>query len=297
MQTPGTDNGQTLDAVLPTTQHGAALNRPAKRQRLSLACNECRKRKVKCDSEMPKCRNCRVRGNICETTDPKHPELVVIRKYGAVESDFQESDHDLPSNFTPASVVHQEPNTPISMPREQSSSWVARSYEAHRTLSSVSSSRPDEMPASHGDETSALISRHESHDSPEIAINIDSDTNRQKVMGGSSLQSLSMFLDLYLRRSRLPGISVCFRHGMGFAEEFILPLSLSLPDLPPHSLMERYVDVYTRNIHPLYPVLDISQLHAEIRRIRSYQDASWSPSGGFSGLRYACTFFQTHEPG
>lgn len=46
----------------------------AKRIRLSLACNQCRKRKVKCDTETPKCRNCWLRDEICETTDPRYPE-------------------------------------------------------------------------------------------------------------------------------------------------------------------------------------------------------------------------------
>ena len=307
MQTPGTENGRTPDNGLHTTQHDAGLNtaakdnglhtiqndaglnRAAKRQRLSLACNECRKRKVKCDSEMPKCRNCRIRGNICETTDPKHPELVVIRKYGAIESDLHQHEHRTAPEYPMPSAAQYEPrpNTPISLPREQSSSWVARSYQAHRTLNSVSTSQATELTPD-GAEAPNRLDLDESHDSPEITVNIDSNNNRQKVMGGSSLQSLSMFLDLYLRKSGLPGITSSFRHGMGFAEEYLLPLTLSLPDLPPSSLMDRYVDTFSRNIHPLYPVLDLEQLHAEIRRIRSYQDASWSPSGGFSGLRYDC---------
>lgn len=37
--------------------------------RLSLACNLCRKRKVRCDARLPKCGNCTVRNETCETTD------------------------------------------------------------------------------------------------------------------------------------------------------------------------------------------------------------------------------------
>jgi hypothetical protein len=43
-----------------------------KRIRLSLACNQCRKRKVRCDTEKPKCRNCLLRNEVCETTDPRY---------------------------------------------------------------------------------------------------------------------------------------------------------------------------------------------------------------------------------
>lgn len=287
MQTPGTDDTQPPNPAFPIAQHGSTSDRPSKRQRLSLACNECRKRKVKCDSEMPKCRNCRVRGQICETTDPKHPELVVVRKYGAMEGDFRDESYGIHSDFCPAPMVQHEPSTPasVSLPREQSRSWVARSYQAHRTLENAPTVRPEEASASFDNATASRQSRQESLDSPEMTVNIDSSNSRQKVMGGSSSQSLSMFLDLYLQKSKLPGIRSYFRYGMAFAEEFILPLSLSLPDLPPHSLLERYIDAYTRNIHPLYPLLDLEQLHDHVQRIRSSQDATWSPSGGFSGLR------------
>lgn len=57
-----------------------------KRIRLSLACTACRKRKVRCDAETPKCRNCRLRGDVCQTTDPRKPEAVVSRKWPAKTS-------------------------------------------------------------------------------------------------------------------------------------------------------------------------------------------------------------------
>lgn len=41
--------------------------------RLSLACNQCRKRKVRCDAQHPKCHNCSLRGDACETSDPRRP--------------------------------------------------------------------------------------------------------------------------------------------------------------------------------------------------------------------------------
>lgn len=260
---------------------------PAKKQRLSLACNECRKRKVKCDAEMPKCRNCQVRGIVCETTDPKHPSLVVIRKYGAPEGDFREN------VFTPPPSVHVDPGHPASATpssHDHGISWVARSYEAHQTLDSTPANQPNEAQAAFVPETSPLHHKQPqqhhvtlSHESPDHAINMDSTNRQQKLMGGSSLQSLSMFLDLYLQRAGLPGIGPCFRHGMGHVEEFTPLLVPILPDLPPTSLVDRYVDAYFRHIHPLYPVLDEAHFHEELRRIRSYQDASWSPSGGFAG--------------
>lgn len=55
----------TRDAVTPATQ-----DKPI---RLALACNQCRKRKVRCDAQHPKCRNCSIRGDVCETSDPRKP--------------------------------------------------------------------------------------------------------------------------------------------------------------------------------------------------------------------------------
>ena len=57
------------------------MDKPAKRPRLSMACNICRQRKVKCDAEYPKCRNCRVRNQPCITTDPQRPGVTGIREW------------------------------------------------------------------------------------------------------------------------------------------------------------------------------------------------------------------------
>ncbi|KAJ5930864.1 hypothetical protein N7466_006357 [Penicillium verhagenii] len=52
-----------------TSAGGSTQSKPI---RLALACNQCRKRKVRCDAQQPKCRNCSVRGDLCETSDPRN---------------------------------------------------------------------------------------------------------------------------------------------------------------------------------------------------------------------------------
>jgi hypothetical protein len=54
----------------PVTAGASSQSKPI---RLALACNQCRKRKVRCDAQQPKCRNCSLRGDICETSDPRKP--------------------------------------------------------------------------------------------------------------------------------------------------------------------------------------------------------------------------------
>ncbi|KAF7719146.1 Fungal Zn(2)-Cys(6) binuclear cluster domain-containing protein [Penicillium ucsense] len=50
-----------------------SITPPSKPIRLALACYQCRKRKVRCDAQLPKCRNCSVRGDVCETSDLRKP--------------------------------------------------------------------------------------------------------------------------------------------------------------------------------------------------------------------------------
>ncbi|KAJ5656713.1 hypothetical protein N7507_008663 [Penicillium longicatenatum] len=71
----------------PTEQDPSAIrgaSSQSKPIRLALACNQCRKRKVRCDAQQPKCRNCSVRGDTCETSDPrKSSHLPAVRRRAA----------------------------------------------------------------------------------------------------------------------------------------------------------------------------------------------------------------------
>lgn len=281
--------------------------RPAKRARLSLACNQCRKRKVKCDAEMPKCRNCRIRGQLCETTDPKHPELVVVRKWSGMRdhpdgSPVYEPRHDIltqPIEETSSSATTLRPPPsgstlqPVSRsaklsedqfraqdPRKASLqreiSWIARSYNENMDASS---------PTPYTTQVTSQAPKSISHESPDMAVNSDGSRDRRKLLGGSSSQSLTMFLDIYLERQGLPQIAPCFRYGMHHAEEISLPLSLVLLDLPPPSLMLKYLQTYADRVHPMFPVLDMWHFQGELSRLRSLQDSHWSPSSSSGGLR------------
>lgn len=303
---PETPQGQQH----PPHSKETAPERPAKRARLSLACTQCRKRKVKCDAEMPKCRNCRIRGHVCETTDPKNPELVVVRKWSGMrgppdEDALYEEQH---GNWTQPALEQQTIPTPLQSSRLSSTprpslrevetvgrhnfdvrspqtashprpiSWIARSYsdnmgDARANVDGVQD-QPD-IPASKGT----------SHESPDMALNTDGTKHRRKLMGGSSLQSLTMFLDIYLQRQGLAQIAPHFRFGMNHAEEFPLGLVLTLPDLPPPALMDTYLRTFFRRIHPIFPILDFGHFKEELSRLRALQDSHWSPENGSEGFK------------
>ncbi|KAL3457259.1 hypothetical protein BJX64DRAFT_296020, partial [Aspergillus heterothallicus] len=51
-----------------------------KRKRLSYACNHCRQKKTRCDEQQPSCRNCRIAGVECITTDKRRSGIVVSHR-------------------------------------------------------------------------------------------------------------------------------------------------------------------------------------------------------------------------
>lgn len=58
------------------TEAKSATGPPAshrKPDRLAVACKQCRRRKVRCDAELPRCRNCASRDEVCETSDLRRP--------------------------------------------------------------------------------------------------------------------------------------------------------------------------------------------------------------------------------
>ncbi|SPO27208.1 uncharacterized protein UTRI_10326 [Ustilago trichophora] len=104
---PAADTASTLSSALDTTTHcqeprpSSPRVRHSKPGRLSLACNTCRKRKVRCDAHQPKCHNCIRRGDVCVTSDPRRPNAsIALRRRTARRSP------------RPPSVNHKQ--TPVS---------------------------------------------------------------------------------------------------------------------------------------------------------------------------------------
>ncbi|TLS26890.1 hypothetical protein PpBr36_05013 [Pyricularia pennisetigena] len=278
--------------------------RSAKRLRLSVACNRCRARKVRCDAGLPKCRNCITRNEVCETTDLRNPggPAPAVRQLAPSKSDRnsapgvegtadQESDSDrnlrsTASDFTaprtaaestsrPATVPHvinpvaahsapgarargargsvsynRKTKTPQSAGQSGSKpntfSWLQRAYHANATV--------DSPPDGRNGNTAPVVDGP----SPDLVVNTDGTPHKIKFMGGSSLQCLCRFVDLYLARLGLDPASTQFRHGMQRSEEFELPLESPLPDLPPPEECQKYVDAFFDRLWPMFPVVDKS---------------------------------------
>ncbi|GKZ19590.1 hypothetical protein AbraCBS73388_004401 [Aspergillus brasiliensis] len=198
------------------------MDRPSKRPRLSMACNICRQRKVKCDAEYPKCRNCRLRNQQCLTTDPQRPGVTGIREW-----------LDIPDKQTPQN--------------EDQSQLPAGGDQNHQEATDT----PQKLSPN---EVSPV------HHPFDISFNVEHGTDKVKIMGGSSSQCLAKSLDVYFKAARLKPVSGCFRYGMRHAEELDLPLSLSLPELPDRDRRDRYLSAYISRIHTLYPIFNTTRL-------------------------------------
>ncbi|CAJ0543268.1 Ff.00g004930.m01.CDS01 [Fusarium sp. VM40] len=254
----------TMESVSSEPQSLSPIPRPprSKRGRLSLACTQCRKRKVRCDATTPKCRNCVLRGDECQTFDPRRPNGPAVRKWPHKSSQsisslspVQRRASIASQQSSPASLVSQHTaTTPLSVSgnKERLPSWIERAYQETQST-----------PESGTD--------GQSNDSPDVVMNTDESSHRIKYMGSSSLQCLTRFIDLFLQRRGLDPIGRHFRWGMCFTEEYALPLVPSLPDLPSMSVMEPCLKKYFSRTHPLVPVLDHTAFISDVLRFSDLQ--------------------------
>ncbi|KAK6001638.1 hypothetical protein QM012_002128 [Aureobasidium pullulans] len=245
---------------------------PAKKARLTTACNECRRRKVKCDANYPKCSNCRTRNSECFTSDPKRPDVPVVREWVEVPEKpaqtqpptaFQNQQHPTilterdGSNYDNFSAMHLPPANPRPDPPSPALQ--------NNPTPSVNGNLGTPVVA----ETTDVSPVQQPYD---MSFNLDFVNNRFKMLGASSAQCLTKSLDIYLKSYNVEPVSALFRHGMQHAEEMDLPLSLDLIPFPDYSTRQTLLDAYFTRIHVYYPITDIDDTRAMIHRIAPLPD-------------------------
>ncbi|KAI1335072.1 fungal-specific transcription factor domain-containing protein [Xylariaceae sp. FL0016] len=275
MRTPESSESAGEDMASMAEQQSATQSGP-KRIRLSLACNQCRRRKVRCDAETPKCRNCWLRGDACETTDPRKPETAAVRRWatkdGRLPGDvlgqgFEPGQRRSSIGMSPSDGTSSQQDSVGGMPAAKPISFLFRAFKdgAH--------ARPENENADMS--------------SPDIVFNTDESSHRVKYLGGSSLQCLCIFVDLFLGRQGLGPVSKQFRFGIRHVEEFALPISPNRPDLPPLPFIEECVGAFFSRVWPLFPVVDHSTVVADIQRLMQLQRTV--PDGNGFGLQTVIT--------
>ncbi|KAL1582040.1 hypothetical protein WHR41_09461 [Cladosporium halotolerans] len=85
---------ESFDRQNPPADH--APGNP-KRAQVNVACNECRRRKAKCDATRPACQQCLSHGHICVFSDTidAHPTIILKRKYAILEQQSEDEHHVL----------------------------------------------------------------------------------------------------------------------------------------------------------------------------------------------------------
>ncbi|RSL51967.1 hypothetical protein CEP53_008234 [Fusarium sp. AF-6] len=244
---------------------------PAKRLRLSMACNTCRRRKVKCDAEYPKCHNCRVRNDDCVTEDAKQPGISIRREW--VES--QAVPQPLPTTRTHYS---NEPTaaTTFHVDERRQSCTSQRNGDGidqgalgnvrNTQIASPSSPLPSTSSASGVSNSASLCTSH-AQQPFHVSINLDHSTSRLKVMGGSSTQTLAKSLDLYFKSANARPMSDHFMYGMRHAEEFPPPRFPTWQPLPDAATCNAYLDKFSLRFYSLYPIFHLGQFRNDVKQL------------------------------
>lgn len=210
-----------------------------KRVRLSMACNACRLRKVKCDTLYPKCRRCLARDEECHTTSSKNPGTEIERTWLALPE-------PAPSPITPKSAT-----------RERGSAMGTPASSLDRP--------------SGGNDVDAWL------DTLDVTYNTDHSTQKTKMLGVSSVQCLVKSVDVYLRSDGRGTVLDLFRHGMSHAEELHLDPSCSFIPLPMQHISEQAWSAFVRHIHQVYPLYDLRDLREHYRRFQQSSSLSETP--------------------
>ncbi|KAL2412561.1 hypothetical protein ABEF91_000879 [Exophiala dermatitidis] len=240
-----------------------------------------------------RCRNCWLRDEDCETTDPRYPEKgpsvrrwatkdgllpgqnpaathrnqAQIPKHSQAESATASLDPDRRLSPTANSIPHGSGSvrTEASAPEENAIPSSADTNPPQGTMSWVSRGYQTSVNADGG---------HVNNEDNEPDLVVNADASKVKYMGGSSVQCLSVFVNIYLRRKGLPTFSSHFRSGMQHVEEFPLSLTTCIPPLPPQETLATCLDTFFTKVWPVYPVLERQTIEASIQFFQGLEASS-----------------------
>ncbi|ETS73250.1 hypothetical protein PFICI_14855 [Pestalotiopsis fici W106-1] len=252
----------------PTASNAPGDGYRRKRIRLSLACNQCRKRKVRCDTTLPKCRNCILRNEHCETTDPRNPGKGPSLRTLAVKDGQDQSLHLETGRLEPNNTVVRTSPGAGTPPESSGNSDLSPRSQGMGVASRGKG--PSWLERAYQENTASHENRQIPVSTPDLVVNTDETAHRVKYLGGSSVQCLCRFVDIHLAHKGLEPASSRFKHGMSQSEEIALALFPSLPDLPPPEELNSYLDCFFDRVWPLFPIVDRNVLQSDL-------DHLWDP--------------------
>lgn len=183
--------------------------------------------------------------------DPRHPEVEVKSRRKSL----------LPESTPVPSQQREETEIAHQLLAMDQTFRGSPLQGAHSTISKTSPMQRNPM-LDHSPPISAenaiLPGRTPGNESADLAVNAGvNDGSKRKYMGASSLQVLTQWLDLSFSAFGMEKTpSAHFRFGMTGSEEVSLPLSFTLPPLPPQPERNSCVSTFFCRIHPMFPLLD-----------------------------------------
>ncbi|CBF80108.1 hypothetical protein AN7788.2 [Aspergillus nidulans FGSC A4] len=216
-----------------------------KRKRLSYACNFCRQRKTRCDEEHPSCRNCRVAGVQCITTDKRHAGVIVTSRRRISSS---------PSTSTALSTATGAAATPVEK-------TVLRTPVSLSQASPLPAASPGLRPPTQcWDRTGWRSGRL---------------PMMPRFLGGCMFEIMTEWLDLAFYRLRIPAP---YPAPAQLAASASVPVSVlqSAPDLPPGQERRILSERFLQTVCSVFPFVSASEVYS---LCDPRTDTAWPVSG------------------
>ncbi|OZJ04391.1 hypothetical protein BZG36_02421 [Bifiguratus adelaidae] len=249
----------------------------SKRQRISRACDHCRRKKVKCDGAAPICGNCAALGCECQYLDttkkrgpPKGYIEAIENRLASVQTALESLLTDGQSDQNAVRSILDELTAPLETPSgEMIHAKPTRRFQDSQQSSSRHSglfSTPTDSASPHDNSLSANDSPLQDDDHEEEDDDLDNVNNalgELSIDEANSVRYLGRSSGFYLLQQ-----SHAFHHGAfhlsvrGLKKASLLKyeadteLGIVNPlELPPTDLSEKLIEAYFEYIHPSFPVL------------------------------------------
>ncbi|KAE8388695.1 hypothetical protein BDV23DRAFT_195028 [Aspergillus alliaceus] len=277
------DGGQCRDSA-------KATDRPSKRRKVAVACDECRARKIRCDGVQPVCGPCRKKADLgvrCVYTEEHEKKRAVQDYIASLESRIKnlESPGDVPARIT--SVVERErtgrfqsstsPYSPVSsrnLPAvtQLTTSSAPENYSPLTNDTPESANRDDHLPPC----SFVRQSRVQKHTDGVNAMMGAAEEERptQGFFGSSSAASFMHQIKMAVDKTvasphrqtsdTVPGVT---SSPALMETEQQRPSSVQSYLLPPRKTADSLMGIYWTFVFPLYPLVDSIRLRANYEKI------------------------------
>ncbi|KAB8233880.1 transcription factor domain-containing protein [Aspergillus alliaceus] len=269
-----------------------ATDRPSKRRKVAVACDECRARKIRCDGVQPVCGPCRKKADLgvrCVYTGEHEKKRAVQDYIASLESRIKnlESPGDIPARIT--SVVERErtgrfqsstsPYSPVSsrnLPAvtQLTTSSAPENYSPLTNDTPESANRDDHLPPCSACRSSSERIANCVHERAKPRSQGFEERPTQGFFGSSSAASFMHQIKMAVDKTvasphrqtsdTVPGVT---SSPALMETKQQRPSSIQSYVLPPRKTADSLMGIYWTFVFPLYPLVDNIRLRADYEKI------------------------------